>query len=574
MLINDTHAKKSNSSYFEIIRFQKLHNTDESYVIIAFHHDAFDIHCEVEIPLTDVTSASKLRKYIPVGFIIPDIPLDKLHVVLFNEIGEAMCTMIPFTALPQGYNLVEGRWLYVVGDYILGDTKKVSEQYFPHNPHNLVFNRYPTSTIEAIFEWCHTYVKQGPDKAALLLTALTPYIRPVVESLKLRTTTVHGYVVGKSGVGKTEFAKLLTSLFQRDAQRVNLSSDMKTIKRALSMVSDTPVLIDDLNSSSSPSEYESKKSKASELIHMTSCAGQISSEGNESIDLCNKALIVTAERILSNHSTNNRCIIIACEQPFQPSSLTWLQRNQVAYRMFVASFITWICDEASSLSAMVRRHALDGAYNYRSAQRDSGEYSGYHRIMSSCTLLKITADLLNLFFSVSQIDDEEQEKFSRMLNKGIEAAVSDTLACVHSTSSVSDVVATIANIFSCNPHELIASSADAYFENLQDKYYLFFPFKNQYFFRGAELADFLRKSLKRDISVTEISKALSEEHLLDKYGGEFCADLPAGIFHGKKKNKKRDEAGKFYRLSVDALKDLVLRLYPDYLARKNSPLEW
>ena len=117
-------------------------------------------------------------------------------------------------------------------------------QLIAHNPEGLITNdTCGNSTIEEIYSWCHCYCSQGPALAVLFLCSLTPYLKGVLDT----ACAVNGYIVGLSGVGKTEFIKLLARLTTSHCG-ISLESDKREIMQFFEKFGhDRGFLVDDLN---------------------------------------------------------------------------------------------------------------------------------------------------------------------------------------------------------------------------------------------------------------------------------------------------------------------------------------
>jgi hypothetical protein len=459
--------------------------------------------------------------------------------------------------VPQGFLEVNGKWIYTVGDLIIND---LNNKFIPYNPNKINFSN--DGIMAKAIAWLKIYCNQGPAQSALLLSAITPFLRPITKMLGLPVTVANPYVVGKSGVGKTSYAELLTSPFGQ--RGINLGSKKSQIAAVHSQYIDKPMLIDDLNNTASSREYEKKLALLSELLQMTSCGGEIlSDEGN--IDFSKTSLIVTAETLIKSESSTNRVVVINFTEPFNADDLTYLQRNRNQYAHFLMKFIYFLCSQSSSLTEYIKTLMAAGEFNMDVEHEGKDAYIGWARISNSYTLMKLSQNLITAFLSTVANTNTCKEIYA-LLNNGIKTAIKDTLDSVKVTgpNSTSELIEIVLDIFQNDENDIIA---DKYSEYKDETTYLFFRYKNTYYFRTERLAEYIHDKFQKDYTSNAI---LAELETILAFNSEGKSHhLPPKL--RKKKNKDKDK--RFSSLDVNKLIDRIRVRSSSYFDYAGSPIK-
>ena len=111
-----------------------------------------------------------------------------------------------------------------------------------------------------------------------MIAALVPYIFPLIDENKMVHYEFVGYIVGKSGCGKTEIAKLLVTPFNDNCNMLSLSSDNDAINE-MSAFNDCSVLFDDLNVSDSYDIKKQKERKVASIVETKQSVGKSVKDG-------------------------------------------------------------------------------------------------------------------------------------------------------------------------------------------------------------------------------------------------------------------------------------------------------
>ena len=522
---------------FSISKVLKLYNSDKVYVSVRFIVPNFGIDKEVLISVQEIKK-SKFCQHIPEGFAIEGVPLNKQHLVISQEVNQKLSTEVPKLLLPQGFHRIEGRWLYVLGNHII-NSKEAS--FATYNPTGIKLSQNVTKvTPNTYYDWCRLFCNQGEAQTTLFLSALTPYILPVVQDLNLPAKTVSSFVVGASGTGKTSYCELLCNVFGEN-RTTNLAAGKAEILTVLSEKIGC-VLIDDLCDTCSDRERERKLMTLSEIIQMRSSSGA-------PVNLDNISFCVTGEFIPDCFSTINRVVVLNVETELNGESLTELQKNRICYEAFLIPFIRWICANAPALRTEVAELLQSGFFDYTSSHRGSSEYIGFPRVIASYKLLRITEFLISKFFS-KYCDSERANKFGALLHKGIKKSIDDTLESIRNPCGTPPVAVALVEAYIENDR-ILAKSHTKY---LEKKNKFLFREGSFLYFRGDHLAAFLSGKMEADISLKRLSAELTAANLLISFGGELSGRLPGKLRH-------RD-GRRFYRISIDRFEDLAQSIQP------------
>lgn len=534
--------------------------------MIRFTLPSLNITKDVTIPMADVKT-KRFESYFPDAFVMNKVRFkdqaEFLRMKINAELGVQQSMKI---LIPQGFSRLGERWIYTLGDCIMNNDENAD--YVAFNPAGTHLSDFNINNLQTSAEWCRLFLHQGPAHAALFLCALTPYIRPITEALQFPERTVNAFVVGPSGCGKTSFAKLLTNSWNGENAGINLGTDANVLYKDVANYIDQPILIDDLNLSSSSKEMEKKLHKLSELIQLSSSGGKTEVK-HHTVDMDRLSLIITGEYTPSAATKINRCVLIKMSGELPTEELTRLQQNQKNFLSFVAVFVSWLIYNSDNLTAMIKQNEENNAFMFRGAHANASEYLGFARIMASHKLLMVVRLLLLEFFRSFRVYSEEKKytKLAKILGEGINSAISDTLEAVRKEPEKSDILMAICKIFVSDPDNIVTDDIRKYAQN-ENK--IFLHYLNRYYFKSGLLIDYLNKKYKCSITAKALSQELTQADLLYSIGGEKSFKLPKGIlgdYKGKEKCK-----GRHCALRSLALVELVESEYPDFLQRVHSPI--
>lgn len=540
---------------FRVEGFSKIYGTDDISVTVEFKNPNIGLKKTVVIPMKDVRNGKKFNQYIPNGFAVSDVKPAQQAETLRKAINQALTSdkIKIETALPQGFSIVRGKCFYVLGENILpynradGPRPEDRIEYFAaDNPEHFVLNterKQPVATFQEIFAWVKTYCSQGHAQEVLFLCSLTPYLKYVLTDMPVSGHLVNAYVVGQSGVGKTEQIKLLAAV-TKTHYGISLESDKSRIMDFLSKLRDRAVLVDDLNLTASENQKSKKETRLSELIQMTCSAGDISFRDG-SADLSGIVLMISAEYLLSNPSTVNRCVVLNIKEAFSPEVMTQLQRYQYLYVSFILRFIGWLCRCRMVLATKTKAFFENMVFNIPGADKEEA-YIGFRRVYNHYKILKATAFLVHQFF----VDEKEADLLKKSMDESINLCIGDTLKSLSKFSKKSDLIEAFLECF--EEKKMITENPIKYFGEKKDR--MFFLYGEYLFFKGDVLAAYLSEYLEKNVSTISVSKELKDVNLLVPFGKSSSERLPAAI-------SEFDRNTRYYRISIRILKDMLISKY-------------
>lgn len=568
---NDNQKQEASDNY-EILWFGILEGTEHMYVNIRFTIPSMNRTTTVAIPMTDVKN-KKFDEYLPEGFVLQNVSFKDQSEFLRRQINEELKIYQPQkmkVLLPQGFSNIGGRWLYTVGDYIMGKNKE-DENITAYNPGGVKLFDFYVRDPEKWGEWCKLFVNSGRVPAALFLGALTPFLRPIQKNLYTSTeTTVNMFIVGPTGVGKTSLAKCLTTNWDGKTAGVNLGNDSKALYNEIARYTDMSLLVDDLASTDAREEKAKRLNKLLELIQLNSAGGNIEVK-HRKLEMDRLNLIITGEYTPSAAAKLNRCVLVKMDGELQPETLTKLQQNPDLYRSFAVSFINWIVVNSENLTDLIRENQENNGFIYRGAHSKASDYYGFFRIMTSYRNLMIARLLFLNFCKDSGIISEEKEfrKLAKHLELSVNDAINNTLEAVRREpeSETSRVIAVLSEVFAGDPRNIVTDDVEKYAKNNKKVFLLYY---NRIYFKAEIFLCYLEECYGYSLTTKALSAELNKAHLYFSEAKEKSGKIPKEItrqYADKEKCK-----GRHYVLSRSAVCDMVLSEYPDLLQRVNSPI--
>lgn len=380
---------------------------------------------------------------------------------------------------------------------------------------------------------------------AAFIASLVAYVKPMFEN-ELDEYGFTIYIYADSGLGKTEFSKLLSDIFEDHDNIVSLSSDKYAIKKAAKL-KDSLIVIDDLNRTVSSRIRNSNEAKLCDFIQMNQSSGNCHYKDIE-VKLDNIA-IVTAEYIIKNNSTINRCLLVQLENAFDSDELTILKKEHGKYIAFLKDFILWLCWNYEKIS--------DESAYYKSKNDNSNignENSGkLKRIMRTYQILCITLDIFKRYLKEQHdLSDEHIKDLSNICKTSIENCINDTIDhCLTDDNKIGRefIDEILLGIFQ---EDIVSADFAEYSKEAKkarkNKYlqrYVFY-FDGSYLCVEADvLTNWLKTRLELEVvpSKQKVSAQLRYYGLLKVIGGEYTSTI------------SEDKSRKYYQLYLQRLKE-------------------
>ena len=515
---------------------------------VDFIIDGVDDLINVQIPVCHLTPKDIVR-HIPDEFILLGEPKMTKARFVINTLEEARRS-VPFTkrlVLAQGYNkLPTGEYVYALGSEILSNSK-IDAYTTTAN----FASKYAGETCPHLqqLKWIYRMVNLPGSHPVLFLCAMVPYTRIILEHLGYRDYFVT-YLAGETGAGKTTYAKLLVDIFNTAVNGYSLSSDKTDLRDRISRVKDVCFLLDDFNKNDdSPRTVETKTARVAELIQQASNSCPVVKDG-ASYQI-NSMLFITAEIVLKNRSTLNRCLIVPIEDAMDTDKVTYLQKNQGAYISFIKEYILWLCKNVTFLCS----YAENTHYLRPSLNIDLRDYSGSPRIKRTETILTLTKNILMEFlFKRFPMNREQLGTLDHTFTVSIEKSIASTLEGLQKRNSLTSVEYAQVLLDHCSISSDIAPSYKEFCRANRKKAdtYIFFVEDDCLCIKGEKLENLYRSKndFRYKATLKMISKHLDSESLIRKQGGE--SSYPLKVSTTQQKNKRR-----YYHIPISALWNIV-----------------
>lgn len=533
----------------KVVCFLKSINDGHKYVQLSF-----DIPREGRAPMVlvpmSVVNTKELSNYLPENYVMRLSSAGQQAVYMRQIISEAQQNKgVPcYDMINQGYNTdSKGNLSYGLGDMIIGYHSPKCSVW---NPNELRANTdliKETSYVE-LFDWVYAWTKHSDHLTALLIVALSPFVAPILKELLPQAEALNAYVVGKTGSGKTSYASLLTNLFPGGEHCFSLIADPSSFYDLVKHRANIPVLIDDLNKSSSSQNNCKKVQKLSEIIQTKSSGGRFTDDVSAE-NLKKLSLIITAEESLRAPSSMNRCVVIKFPDTFNQETLTEMQANNL-FPALVYRLIDWICGGREEICESVANALLGTKLNL---PYESITSSGEARIAMSYKTMLITQAIIMEFMQrfCTQREDNFMKKYNKLNNRitqGITEAVRNTKEAARS-SDESGVIAFFVNLFKYDLDNVIARDDDEYFDSGNK---LIFHYDGKYYYKGEKMEKYLKEHFYT-ISKTKLAVELEREGLLYTRDKDKDRSYPLP----KKLRKKHDDDLRYYRIYASAMDSLV-----------------
>lgn len=380
---------------------------------------------------------------------------------------------------------------------------------------------------------------------AAFIASLVAYVKPMFEN-ELDEYGFTIFIYADSGLGKTEFSKLLSDIFEDHDNIVSLSSDKYAIKKAAKL-KDSLIVIDDLNRTVSSRIRNSNEAKLCDFIQMNQSSGNCHYKDIE-VKLDNIA-IVTAEYVIKNNSTINRCLLVQLENAFDSDELTLLKKEHGKYIAFLKDFILWLCRNYEKIS--------DESAYYKSKNDNSNignENSGkLKRIMRTYQILCVTLDIFKRYLKEQHdLTDEHIKDLSNICKTSIENCINDTID--HCLTDDNKIGREFINeiLLGIYQEDIVSADFAEYSKEAKkarkNKYlqrYVFY-FDGSYLCVEADvLTNWLKTRLELEVvpSKQKVSAQLRYYGLLKVIGGEYTSTI------------SEDKSRKYYQLYLQRLKE-------------------
>ena len=526
-----------------------------------------------EVPISEVNSEN-IAPYLPTDYFYS--VSEKIFnrefkkIILYSLFGKEPQE---YQMLEQGYNRVEAsdsnnsKMIFCLGnksinmsddDAVINDSKMALKPY--DNNANCI------GTILRMINMSDTF-------AMLLIAVLAAFSK----TLFAEDAGFTAYVYGDTSCGKTTATNFFTNIFASEDNVMSLSSEKKEIHK-LSVFRHIPIVVDDLNKTASSRIRNSNEEKISAFIQKNEGIGNSIYKGINGRS--NHVAFLTAEYIIKNESTINRCLLINIIEALTQSQFDFLAENQPKYIAFVIDYIEWICRNYEKVKLKAQNEFKLPA---TSDEQDKDKIISVSRVLNTKRILDVTLSVFKLFMTEHhKIDDKKIDKYIQNCQRAINDCIYDTSehlkSFIENEKIGCDYVDTLCNRLLCRFDSPVTNKKKDYSETLKNfrKYgviindYCFYYDGTYVCVRGKVLVQWLWKEMKLEEvpPLPKVIKQLKYHGILKIVGGENTSNL---YINGKKPYKH-------YFIITDRLVEIWRECHKPYIdANLCSPyfdLKW
>ena len=477
-----------------------------------------------EIPISEV-NAENIAPYLPTDYFYS--VSEKIFnrefkkIILYSLFGKEPQE---YQMLEQGYNRVEAsdsnnsKMIFCLGnktinmsddDAVINDSKMALKPY--DNNANCI------GTILRMINMSDTF-------AMLLIAVLAAFSK----TLFAEDAGFTAYVYGDTSCGKTTAANFFTNIFASEDNVMSLSSEKKEIHK-LSGFRHIPIVVDDLNKTASSRIRNSNEEKISAFIQKNEGIGNSIYKGINGRS--NHVAFLTAEYIIKNESTINRCLLIHIIEALTQSQFDFLAENQPKYIAFVIDYIEWICRYYEKVKLKAQN---EFKLPVTSGEQDKNIVTSVSRLQNTKRILDVTLSVFKMFMTEHhKIDDKKIAQYINCCQRCIDDCIYDTSEYLKKLKTDEKIGCNYVNILSGmlldREYSPVTNKVDKYSKTL--KFYNStgiigkgcFYYDGEYIcVRGNVLLQWLRQEMKleEEPKLTVVTKQLEHHGLLKRVGGE------------------------------------------------------
>ena len=200
------------------------------------------------------------------------------------------------------------------------------------------------------------------------------------------------YVVGDSGIGKTELCRMFCDYVPNKNVIFSLASNRKELLMKFQKENDSTIVIDDFNKTESKRTYERQLQILGECISLSSGSGKPLLDDSINRDAQNTIhIIVTAEEIINNISTLNRCFLIQMDEKIPDEIWSKICKFVADNKMWylIKSFISYVeREQENSINIRTTYEFYQNEYSQNNILKKYGNSPRINNTLAVQTTLK------------------------------------------------------------------------------------------------------------------------------------------------------------------------------------------
>lgn len=336
------------------------------------------------------------------------------------------------------------------------------------------------------------------------------------------------YVEGETGTMKSSLCREVVKVFDEKTE-ISLSSTYAALQNFFQKYRVVPVLLDDYNESDFSKIKREKGEKLVEFIQMYAERQGLckTPHGKEICLLIHSGLIVTAEKVLQNPSTMNRCLVVTPVE-VDTELLTEIQRSNRDNGIFADLLRCMVQYTLANYNGILEE--IPKIYDRVSRRcEEFGEFSkvpGYLRVMESYKVSLVVLELWWEFLKYKRIDKNEAGCIVNTMEEALKSSVEHTLSNMYFDDGSIEIINAVYESISKARYK--GRFADSIPE-LKKKVTKYIGVKDgdKICIRGEELEAMVSARLRAEISKNKIGEALYKHGLVTKYHGRYSSIIPS-----------------------------------------------
>lgn len=229
------------------------------------------------------------------------------------------------------------------------------------------------------------------------------------------------YIYGESAIGKTELCRNLCNYVPPRNNILSLSSTRKELKKFIENKDDCTIIVDDYCKTASRGVQDRQLQSISELIQASCNSGKVLVDASSSETAYSTThLVVTAESLVKNLSTINRCYFLQMQQRI-PENI-WKEIMQLAENntlfVFMQGMTRFIEKEPGIVPTL--KQDFDDYQEIIEKQLKKSNFQINYRIISTLAVQKVLKHLFVRYLSYLKLDRKKINRINALLDENID----------------------------------------------------------------------------------------------------------------------------------------------------------
>lgn len=229
------------------------------------------------------------------------------------------------------------------------------------------------------------------------------------------------YIYGESALGKTELCRNLCNYVPPRDNILSLSSTRKELKKFIENKDDCTIIVDDFCKTASRGVQDRQLQSISELIQASCNSGKVLVDASSSeTSYSTTHLVVTAESLVKNLSTINRCYFMQMQQSI-PQNI-WKEIMQLAENNTLFVFMQGMTRFIEKNPGIVPtlKQDFDDSQEIIEKQLKKSNFQINYRIIGTLAVQKVLKRLFVRYLYYLKLDKKKINRINAILDKNID----------------------------------------------------------------------------------------------------------------------------------------------------------